>query len=113
VVVDLLLAGDPFGGAKLVERLRKAGCPSDVIFVYSVMATSASRVDPKVRERVFSRLEKAGVSSRGGNVFGKLPDDAPRGAIEEDIAELATSPELVTAVLTRIGMLATGQPTSV
>jgi phosphohistidine swiveling domain-containing protein len=107
VVVDLKLDGDPFGGTRLVEELNKEGYPGEQICVFSTMATAASMVDEATRDDVFARLEAVDVSPVQGNVFGKVHpgQEMARDLLDAQRGELATIEELVTAVLTRIGIL--------
>lgn len=108
IVVDLKLNGDPRGGLRVVEKLQKAGCASDQMYVFSTMATAASMVDPPTRASVFKRLEELGLSKTIGNVFGKVHPDQERvrELLDDDRGELATIGELVTTVLARVGVLA-------
>jgi pyruvate, water dikinase len=106
VVVDLKLEGNPLGGTELVEQIREEGYPADQICVYSAMATSASAFDADTRQEVFGRLEKVGVSRKHGNVFGKVRpgEEMVRDSLKDEAGELATIQELVTTVLTKIGV---------
>ena len=72
IIVDLLVARDPFGGTSFAERVVAEGYPPDQLFVYSAMATAASRFNERTRTEVFRRLEDIGISRARGNVFGKI-----------------------------------------
>ena len=106
VIVNLLLGDDPFGGVKVIRRLRRVGYPPDRLYVFSVMATSATRTGERTRAEVFRELNSMGISRAAGNLFGKVRPgyEEIRDSLQSDEGELATVPELVTAVFMKIGL---------
>jgi phosphohistidine swiveling domain-containing protein len=104
VVVDLLVEADPYGGLTFVEELRANDYPAEQIYVFSAMATAASKFDAVTRRSVFGRLEAVGVSRSNQNVFGKIRpgEETIAATLKDDAGELATITQLVSTVLTRL-----------